>query len=210
VAERPVVLPPEFAGCVMLKIRAYNAAAAINVADYAERALRLRRGTIDRMTATRAAVAHSRVLMASIDTLVAELTSELTRKGWLWPAHRTLESPSQWRSSAQETRVRAETMRDATAAGGNNVTHEFSAGGSAPALAVQMYWEILVDDTEDGYVSAYAEPYGLYVNQFGHTFYWYVLEDADDDKDAIEVAEGRASSLVAAMAAAEAAARKQR
>jgi hypothetical protein len=206
VAERPVVLPPEFAGCVMLKIRAYNAAAAINLADYAERALRLRRGTKDRMIATQAAVCHSRSLIADIDTLVAELT----RKGWLWPAHRTLESPSQWRSSAQETRLRAETMRDAATAGGNNVTHENSAGGSAPALAVQMDWEILVDDTEDGYVSAYAEPYGLYVNQFGHTFYWYVLEDADDDKDAIEVAEGHASSLVAAMAAAEAAAKKSR
>jgi hypothetical protein len=192
----------------MLKIRAYNAAAAINVADYAGRALRLRRGTIDRMTSTRAAVAHSRVLMASIDTLVAELTSELTRKGWLWPAHRTLESPSQWRSSAQETHVRTETMRDAAAAGGNSVTHENSAGG--PALAVQMDWEILVDDTEDGYLSAYAEPYGLYVNQLGHTFCWYVLEDAYGDKDAIEVAEGRASSLVAAMAAAEAAASKLR
>jgi hypothetical protein len=99
----------------MLKIRAYNVAAAISLADYAERALRLRRGTTDRMIATQEAVARSRALMADIDRLVAELTSELTRKGWLWPAHRTLESPSQWRSSAQETRLRAETMRDAEA-----------------------------------------------------------------------------------------------
>jgi hypothetical protein len=67
------------------------------------------------MIATQDAVVHSRALMADIDALVAELTSELTRKGWLWPVHRTLESPSQWRSSAQETRLRAETMRDAEA-----------------------------------------------------------------------------------------------
>jgi hypothetical protein len=85
----------------MLKIRAYNVAAAISLVDYAERALRLRRGTTDRMIATQEAVAHSRALMADIDALVAELT----RMGWLWPAHRTLESPSQWRSSAQETRA---------------------------------------------------------------------------------------------------------
>jgi hypothetical protein len=91
----------------MLKIRAYNAAAAIGLADYAERALRLRRGTTDRITATREAVAHSRVLVTNIDILIAELTSELTRKGWLWPAYRApLESPTQLRSSAQETRVR--------------------------------------------------------------------------------------------------------
>jgi hypothetical protein len=39
VAERPVALPPEFEERVMLKIRAYNAAAAISLADYAARAL---------------------------------------------------------------------------------------------------------------------------------------------------------------------------
>jgi hypothetical protein len=107
VAERPVALPPEFAGCVMIKIRAYNAAAAISLANYAERALRLRRGTTDRMIATQEALAHSRASWATLtDALVAEFTSELTRKGWLWPAHRTLlESPSQWRSSAEETRI---------------------------------------------------------------------------------------------------------
>jgi hypothetical protein len=53
--------------------------------------------------------------MANIDTLLAELTSELTRKGCLWPPYRLLESPSQLRSGAQETRIRAETMRDAEA-----------------------------------------------------------------------------------------------
>jgi acyl-coenzyme A thioesterase PaaI-like protein len=79
VAKSPVALPPEFEGRVMLKIRACNVAAAISLADYAARALCLRRGAPDRMTATREAVAHSRALMANVDTLVAELT----RKGWL-------------------------------------------------------------------------------------------------------------------------------
>jgi hypothetical protein len=115
VAERPVALPPEFAGCVMLKIRAYNVAAAISVADYAERALRLRRGSTDRMIATQEAIAHSRAFIADINALVGKLASELTRKGWLWPAYRAPESPSEWRSSAQAMRVRAETMRDAEA-----------------------------------------------------------------------------------------------
>jgi hypothetical protein len=65
----------------MHKIRAYNADAAISLTDYAGRAFSLRRGTTDRMTATQEAIAHSRALMANIDTLLAELTSELTRKG---------------------------------------------------------------------------------------------------------------------------------
>jgi hypothetical protein len=109
----------------MLKIRAYNAAAAISLADYTERALCLRRGTTDRMAISQAAVAHSRVLMANIDTLIGELTSELTRKGWLWPAYRSapgasemegdLLSAAHWRDSAQEALDRAETMRDAEA-----------------------------------------------------------------------------------------------
>jgi hypothetical protein len=109
----------------MIKICAYNAAAAISLADYAERALCLRRGTADQMTATQEAIAHSRVLMANIDTLVAELTSELTRKGWLWPAYRSapgapemeaeLLSAAHWRDSAQKALDRAETMRDAEA-----------------------------------------------------------------------------------------------
>jgi hypothetical protein len=125
VAERPVALPPEFAGFVMIKIRAYNAAAAISLADYAERSLCLRRGTTDRIIATQEALAHSRALIADIDTLVAKLTSELTRKGWLWPAYRSapgapemeaeLLSAAHWRDSAQEALDRAETMRDADA-----------------------------------------------------------------------------------------------
>jgi hypothetical protein len=105
----------------MLEVRAYNAAAAVGLADYAERALCLRRGAADRMTATREAIAHSRALITNIDTLVAELT----RKGWLWPAYRSapgapemgaeLLSAAHWRDSAQEALDRAETMRDAEA-----------------------------------------------------------------------------------------------
>jgi hypothetical protein len=95
----------------MNTIRAYNAAASINLAGYAERALCLRRGTTDRMTATQAAIAHSRVLMANIDTLVAELTSELTGKGWLWPAYRSApgepEIGAKPPSAAQESALEA-------------------------------------------------------------------------------------------------------
>jgi hypothetical protein len=98
-------------------------------------------------------------------------------------------------------------LRARAAAGGNNVTHDEPV---LPEPGIQLDWGILVDDTDDGYLSVYTEPYGLYVRQLGDTFYWYVLKDDDDsDKDAIEVAEGDASSLVAAMTAAEAAARNR-
>jgi hypothetical protein len=128
---RPVALPREFEERFMQKTRAYNAAAAISMTDYAGRALGLRRGTAERMTATQVAVAHSQALMANIDTLVAELAGELTRKGWLWPAYRSgpsepemeaaqwldrpQEAVAQFRDSAQETFVRAEKMRDPNA-----------------------------------------------------------------------------------------------
>jgi hypothetical protein len=116
VAERQLRSRLGFEERVKLKIRAYNASAAIGLTDYTERAISLRRGAAARITATQEALAHSRALMASIDTLVAELTSELTRKDWLWPTYQApLESPTQLRSSAQETRIRAETMRDADA-----------------------------------------------------------------------------------------------
>jgi hypothetical protein len=109
----------------MLEIRAYNAAAAISLADYAERAVCLRRGTRDRVAATREAISHSVALLVNIDALVTELTRQLTSKGWLWPSHLPLASPSpemeakllaaKCRRSAQETRVRAKTMPDAEA-----------------------------------------------------------------------------------------------
>jgi hypothetical protein len=70
---------------------------------------------------------------------------------------------------------------------------------------IQLNWEILVDDDGDGFVSADIEPYELYVSQLGK-FWWYVLK-REDYEDAVDVAEGDAPSLVAAMAAAEAAVR---
>ncbi len=97
----------------MHTIHAYNAAAAINLADYAVRAHRLRRGTAERVTATREAIDLSQALIAKIDALVAGLASELMRKGGLWPAYRSapsepeieaeLLSAAQWRDNAQES-----------------------------------------------------------------------------------------------------------
>jgi hypothetical protein len=75
---------------------------------------------------------------------------------------------------------------------------------SAPAT--RLDWEIEVDDEGEGYLSAYVEPNGLSIRQIGdELFYWHVNKDGEDAKDATDVAEGEASSLVAAMAAAEAA-----
>lgn len=69
-------------------------------------------------------------------------------------------------------------------------------------------WEILVDDGGEGYLSAYEEPYDLYVRQIdGACFFWHVNKDQDDGKDAVEVAEGETPTVIAAMAAAEAAVR---
>jgi hypothetical protein len=75
---------------------------------------------------------------------------------------------------------------------------------SGPGILLE--WEIEIGD--EGYISAYEEPYGLYVWQWNPAlFCWQVFKDAEDeDKDGIDVAEGEASSLVAAMAAAELAA----
>jgi hypothetical protein len=94
-------------------------------------------------------------------------------------------------------RARAEGKR-------NNVTDEKT------EPAIRLDWEILVDDECEGYLSAYEEPYGLYVRQHGGAlFFWHVNKTEDDDKDVVDVAEGDAPSLVAAMAAAEAAVHAQ-
>ena len=71
-----------------------------------------------------------------------------------------------------------------------------------------MEWEILVDDEGIGFISADMGHFGLYVNQIDSMFFWHVLKghDKDADKDPVDVAEGEAPSLVAAMKAAEAAA----
>jgi hypothetical protein len=74
-----------------------------------------------------------------------------------------------------------------------------------PAV-IQLDWEI---DPDGEYVSAYEEPCGLYVTQCADTFSWQLVEDAQDDEDGVtEIAQGNAPSLVAAMAAAEAARRE--
>jgi hypothetical protein len=92
-------------------------------------------------------------------------------------------------------------LRARAAAGEGNATQNKPA---ASEHGIQLEREILVDDEGEGYITAYTEPYGLYVSQIGNVFFWHVLKD-DDDKDAVDVAEGEVPSLVAAMAAAEAA-----
>jgi hypothetical protein len=92
------------------------------------------------------------------------------------------------------------------AAEGGNRKIEGASGGRAAAGIRLDDWEILVDDDGEGYLSAYKEPYGLYVRQIdGACFFWHVITDRDDD--IVDVAEGKTPTVVAAMAAAEAAAR---
>jgi hypothetical protein len=106
----------------MHRIRAYNAAAATNLADYAARAQCLRRGTRERLTATQNAIDLSRALIANTEALVEGLVSGLTRKGWLWPGYRSAPSEpemeaeplsaAQWRDSAQEALLSADQWPD--------------------------------------------------------------------------------------------------
>jgi hypothetical protein len=101
----------------MQKIRAYNAAAAINLADYTTRAHCLRRGTGARVAASQKAIDLSQAFIVNLDALAAELATELTRKGWLWPAYRSAPSEPEkeaelpWatpcRDSAQEALLSA-------------------------------------------------------------------------------------------------------
>ena len=93
--------------------------------------------------------------------------------------------------------------RARAAAGEDNVTHDKSASW----LSKKLEWKILVDDEGNGFISAEMGPFELYVGQhFDNTFYWCVLKREDADKDATDVSEGGAPSLVAAMKAAEVAA----
>jgi hypothetical protein len=80
---------------------------------------------------------------------------------------------------------------------------------AAKEHGIKLEWEILADNELEGYISAYEEPFGLYVRQVGDMFFWHVLKDNDEDadKDPVDVAEGDEPSMIAAMAAAEAAAR---
>ena len=91
------------------------------LADYAARAHRLRRGTGERVTATQEAIDLSQALMVNIDAFIARIAGTCG----LWPAYRSapsdpemeaeLLSAGQWRDSAQEALVLAETLRDADA-----------------------------------------------------------------------------------------------
>jgi hypothetical protein len=97
-------------------------------------------------------------------------------------------------------------LRARAAVGEGNVTHDMPA---AFGQGKQLEWEILVDDERNGFISADMGSFGLFVSQNeDNTFRWYVLksDDEDDDKDPVDVAEGEAPSLVAAMKAAEVAA----
>jgi hypothetical protein len=88
----------------MVKIRAYNAAAAKDLADYASRALLSRRDTGRRLTATQEAIDLSQTLIADLDAIVTDLARDLTKKGWLWPEYRSAPneplSAAEWRDSA--------------------------------------------------------------------------------------------------------------
>jgi hypothetical protein len=118
--------------------------------------------------------------------------------------------------AAQKTADRVKALEAENAALRNAIA---AAKTTAPATAlgtvaakehgIELEWEILVDGEPEGYISAYEEPFGLYVRQIGDMFFWHVLKDnnKDADKDAVNVAEGDEPSMIAAMAAAEAAAR---
>jgi hypothetical protein len=94
-------------------------------------------------------------------------------------------------------------LRTRAAAREDNVTHDKPASW----LSKKLEWKILVDDEGNGFISADMGPFELYVGQhFDNTFYWCVLKREDANKDATDVAEGGAPSLVAAMKAAEVAA----
>jgi hypothetical protein len=71
----------------------------------------------------------------------------------------------------------------------------------------QLSWELALDDSSEACLSAYRGSHQLYVYQVdsGGTvmFYWYALDDTG-----METAGGDAPSLLAAMAAAEAAIRR--
>ncbi len=67
----------------MFTIRQFNADAMRCLADYASRALCLRRNAGRRVTASQEAVGHSRALMVKVDAL----TAEVARKCRLWPPY---------------------------------------------------------------------------------------------------------------------------
>ena len=67
------------------------------------------------MIAAQEAVAHSQALMVKVDALIAEVTRECGLCPAYRPALSEPKSAAQWRDSAHEAFVKAETMRDADA-----------------------------------------------------------------------------------------------
>jgi hypothetical protein len=68
-----------------------------------------------------------------------------------------------------------------------------------------IQWEF--DDPDSYILAEVGDDETLYVDPDGcGAFYWYILRDADNDDGYVTIAEGDAPSLIAAMAAAEAAA----
>jgi hypothetical protein len=68
-------------------LRQFNADVSMLLAQYESRALSLRRGTRERVTATREAIAKSQALIAHIIELDANFAAHALRMGWLWPAY---------------------------------------------------------------------------------------------------------------------------
>jgi hypothetical protein len=63
----------------------FNADASTLLAQYEARALLLRRGTAERATATREAIAQSLAHIARIGECDAKFAADAVRMGWLWP-----------------------------------------------------------------------------------------------------------------------------
>jgi hypothetical protein len=74
--------------------------------------------------------------------------------------------------------------------------------------AAKLKWKIQVDDDDDGYLWACEGPFELNIIQPDDTrFWWYVYkhDSKDADKDPVDAAKDTTPSLIAAMAAAQAA-----
>jgi hypothetical protein len=70
----------------MMPYRQFNADASMRLTQYKYRALLLRHGAEERITATQEAVAKSLALLARIGALDAHFAADAVRMGWLWPS----------------------------------------------------------------------------------------------------------------------------
>jgi hypothetical protein len=85
VANRRTALPPEANGCDMLKMRKFNADAAAHLARFVAASIDLRSGTVNRVEATREALAESRMLISSLNAVLDATPTGWPPKGWLCP-----------------------------------------------------------------------------------------------------------------------------